>query len=32
MKENYEQCWELENSDYDYESPINVGKELKIAH
>ncbi|CAD8070256.1 unnamed protein product [Paramecium sonneborni] len=32
VKENYEQCWELENSDYDFESPINVGKELKIAH
>ncbi|CAD8058543.1 unnamed protein product [Paramecium primaurelia] len=32
VKEDYEQCWELENSDYDYESPINVGKELKIAH
>ncbi|CAD8158575.1 unnamed protein product [Paramecium octaurelia] len=31
-KENYEQCWELENSDYDFESPINVGKELTIAH
>ncbi|CAD8145672.1 unnamed protein product [Paramecium octaurelia] len=32
VKENYEQCWELDNSDYDFESPINVGKELKLAH
>ncbi|CAD8074810.1 unnamed protein product [Paramecium sonneborni] len=32
VKENYEQCWELENSDCDLESPINVAKELQMAH